>query len=846
MITFIISYNKINFFISKVNVMSNISIVKNSFFQRVLSPSRAIDVDDKQKILNDLCNEDSKKFFIEFNKLMASKDKTQEKNNLIQKSIRVLITSCGYDIGITASITVAIIYHLSKIKKSTNLDDTFIENSLKGLELSKHHINQIIKYIKQMKNAKSKYTAKIYLNKTIVLGEYAIEYPEKLQPKEKYFIYNEYTGEFQSLLDDEKEYNNLDDSNEYNFTHDDTMKSIKLVKNHLETHKSTKNLTWKENKQKATLSIYNYMNKELKEYSINDKKNTLKTKKEKTACIKKIKFTLEYVLDKLQKSFNRGLVESFLAFDDLEEEIKNQLNENVYNNLTGNFIESDGSKPKKLLKNLKIIVTHKNTDGFWNNSNTKTRWFAGYSRKHNIRTDTHEKIRQAIIKNRDYDQLPAIKGLVDINDVYSGKGGRNNFGFLNLEPKINHEIEEESSELISELEEDNNELVIQSMDKEKDDDSKIDEPQVNSEPFGLKNFENDCFIISAIQFILNNEILLNAILNHPDKNIKDYFKEMILTRGEKKHELLMKRIREIAEIALGVQDSTCLVLNRLFNNNKFILSKSIYKKEELILNEYDIFTQLNANKKDINLLKEVIPNILCNEGYDNLRNFVLNNQYFMLFKKLFDNKTIDEFKMDIMNDADLRLLQQLLYHEEFQQKINGSQFLWFDSSNYGATLNKKMETVLGDPLKWNEIRNNENINAIVIHRGGTVNSGHYFTYIKKNDQWYECNDDKIIKISDIATETQNKRIVAFSYEHTKYIITENDKFKYEGEMNENGEMHGRGKIFWKDTQHTYVGEFKNDCPCGSGVLYKNNNIFDVMYKMTGDKESQVYEEVRMV
>ncbi|HMT02668.1 MAG TPA: hypothetical protein PKD00_05065 [Burkholderiales bacterium] len=801
------------------------------------------------------------------------------------------------------------------------------------------------------------------------------------------------------------------------------------------------------------------------------------------------------------------------SFDELEDEIKNRLNKEIYNNLTGNFVINNESKKYiKLLKNLKIIVTHKNTDGISNNSNTKTSWFANSSNKYNIRTDTHEKIIQAINKDRGYAKLPVIKGLIDkISDEdygYSGKTSyfqpffrkayldKDGFGILKLSSEFNcaiikakwsngipisgqiklhtdndplkNAIEfirnkngsytfirkvENSDKTIIEykfttktfkeklhvitgtreslnklsivktldnkqivlektfprmdtiefLKECNNGLISSElttltlknpsrsydenfkaslalavvyhlikvskvlddsiannnkidldklkfyinlfMDLTKNAVAKIikyaktmhigeienpitidtkeyklflnidinntpainlkelseilvknkntqalrygnenqktiykqiinqlsiknanedktvkeeficlikemDEPIVKLKPFGLKNFKNDCFIISAIQFILNNEILLNAILDHPDEEIKENFTKMLSTKGkdEKISKLLMERIRKIANIEKGVQDATEVVLRTLFGSyDKLIGYKTIKNQEDLKIK--NIFEYLNDNKNHINLLKEVIKNIYSNyltEEHKALKDFLLNefkDEQFIQLKELFGNKKFIEFKDIIDNKDFLILLQKLIHHEEFQQKMNKERkmFLWFDVSNYGAK-QKGDKINLGMPLKWSEIPHNENVNAIVIHEGKTVNSGHYFTYIKKDDKWYECNDNKVRIISDITEETQNKRIAIFSYEYKKYITTENDNFRYEGEINEKGEMHGRGKIFWKDTQHTYIGDFANDCPCRSGLLYKYNSTFSVIFEKIGDKESKVTKE----
>jgi ubiquitin carboxyl-terminal hydrolase 36/42 len=40
--------------------------------------------------------------------------------------------------------------------------------------------------------------------------------------------------------------------------------------------------------------------------------------------------------------------------------------------------------------------------------------------------------------------------------------------------------------------------------------------------------------------------------------------------------------------------------------------------------------------------------------------------------------------------------------------------------------------------------------GIVVHAGGSTNSGHYYSYCKNmiTDRWYECNDDHIGNLSN--------------------------------------------------------------------------------------------------
>ncbi|HMT02800.1 MAG TPA: hypothetical protein PKD00_05745 [Burkholderiales bacterium] len=173
------------------------------------------------------------------------------------------------------------------------------------------------------------------------------------------------------------------------------MENFKSVKNYLHTHESTKYLTWEENKQNAFLSIYNYINKKLRALNRDNKNDTSEDRNKKNLNQEKAKYTLIYTLDELQKLFNQGKSKTLPKFNDLSPTIKKKLNEEIYNDLTANSIINN-CLSKNLLTNLKIIVTHKNTDGFRNNSNTKTRWFCSFSPKYNIPTHTHKRIKELI------------------------------------------------------------------------------------------------------------------------------------------------------------------------------------------------------------------------------------------------------------------------------------------------------------------------------------------------------------------------------------------------------------------------------------------------------------------
>ena len=50
----------------------------------------------------------------------------------------------------------------------------------------------------------------------------------------------------------------------------------------------------------------------------------------------------------------------------------------------------------------------------------------------------------------------------------------------------------------------------------------------------------------------------------------------------------------------------------------------------------------------------------------------------------------------------------------------------------------------------------------VINHSGTLNSGHYTTYLKEDNVWYLCNDHLISVVSEVDVVTENAYMLFYN------------------------------------------------------------------------------------
>lgn len=103
---------------------------------------------------------------------------------------------------------------------------------------------------------------------------------------------------------------------------------------------------------------------------------------------------------------------------------------------------------------------------------------------------------------------------------------------------------------------------------------------------------------------------------------------------------------------------------------------------------------------------------------------------------------------------ELQLARSYLQIRQLPPILN-LQLLRFESAN---GVNRKINSFLKFPkiLDMSKFINDSantprlyHLSSIIIHEGQTTNSGHYITFIKKKNNWFKFNDEKVEKLKDL-------------------------------------------------------------------------------------------------
>ena len=243
-------------------------------------------------------------------------------------------------------------------------------------------------------------------------------------------------------------------------------------------------------------------------------------------------------------------------------------------------------------------------------------------------------------------------------------------------------------------------------------------PHLNVAPLKIPNKGNTCYIAAAIQLIsCIPDIMYNiiSVINEDDfaKSIKNvlnsYIKQYnpIQLPNECRFELQntnQQDAREQLEKILWINDK-----------NQYILNPSLYKYKDI-----NVIFEDTATPKIINLI-----------NLNNSKNKPMNTllvEYFAQASFVGDaNPEYQKFKQS--NNVFVKFAKYFIVAKQL-----------YDSSNKKIDVDNPITSHLelyGQKLE---------LLAVIVHEGTTINGGHYYAYIKRNNQWYLCDDEIVTAI----------------------------------------------------------------------------------------------------
>ena len=279
-------------------------------------------------------------------------------------------------------------------------------------------------------------------------------------------------------------------------------------------------------------------------------------------------------------------------------------------------------------------------------------------------------------------------------------------------------------------------------------------------PIGLNNLGNTCYLNCCLQIFMSSKIMASEIEN---LKLLDYSKTIFLqkllflkTSGNTTdlYKLLITKYpdynnneqQDTNECFLRILD---ILENELRVTNKLIplspkLDPSI--KPDKLLKQFSLFSWKMHNLTLSNMCKifygQIRELITCRTCKQEKNNFIPFNSL-----SLVNCNNISE---------GLKNFQQTEYIKDFEcntcmrkTEIRKCQIIWKLPKVLILQFPTKGLNNIKDKLNIEDYMKVKNYNLISIgcHNGMSINSGHYYTFVKKGNKWYLANDSEIQSIS---------------------------------------------------------------------------------------------------
>lgn len=275
---------------------------------------------------------------------------------------------------------------------------------------------------------------------------------------------------------------------------------------------------------------------------------------------------------------------------------------------------------------------------------------------------------------------------------------------------------------------------------------------------GLQNFGNSCYFNSSIQLIKPIiDGLSNQMIDIDTQHLEDYYHTYTNSNNLRKKyiDICHKLHSNGAQMDCG--ESLRIILDNLGNKAKY--NFSVKFKNVLSCNNCNLHYILNEEREEIDsvLISNALNNVRNNKliNFSNFLRSVLekeptqDTQYCLKEFKNYHKKckccTDHIVKQVVLTDMPKYLLIDT-------QRTNFSIYGSKSSSCLQIAKNFQITTPANLKKKCEKndsenIINSYDLSGIIVHYG-SIDGGHFFSYVKENNIWYKCNDNKISKIID--------------------------------------------------------------------------------------------------
>lgn len=366
---------------------------------------------------------------------------------------------------------------------------------------------------------------------------------------------------------------------------------------------------------------------------------------------------------------------------------------------------------------------------------------------------------------------------------------------------------------------------------------------MNNSIAGLKNIGNTCFMNSGLQIILRCKSLRDFLLSHDkfESDVLNCMKELFVETGRKKvvAPTMFKKIMKSNRFKNYTQEDSHEFLGELLDQieealkEEFKTEKKDSKEETLISDIFDIHTKTllvsreSKEKSEVKNTNRFMYISVTNKDKD----ITLND----CLKRSFRVETLKGDAKWKPEGKDAQEASKMCYPTKFPNYL----IMLITRYSYSRSSSKKLSTNINVKQYWKSAKvfpENMYYELVgFVNQMGGMNSGHYVSYIKKDDKWFCCNDSNIMEVNTGNAIKQAKKAYLLFFE------SKDERVKAMPEEKEEDYEQSFGKFNKRqfDKMNKQMNKKKNNNIISKNIFVDNNipNIGEFKYKNLNVKTS---------